>query len=284
MPKWANSLITEHGACKRITKDPIPGEAAWGGPVYEVLQVTEIVVDLQENKLPGMWQLLRQMQESWVTSSRQQGRLLRQHGYLQLAFAVGCRSAAKLDSSIAGRQNNILDSPSARCISQNQGHRSSVGVYVDDLLLLSEQAEQSALSEATRGVCGVQKKQVGSHLFIHQMQYVGDLNQRYTHAAIPAQLPESCQEPSEDIPTPETVQHAQKLIGEVHGSLVELGRTSHTPAQPCGCPPGYATESGEQILEYLFSLEAKLGYGPCVEAAAASENALPAERAMACTQ
>ena len=178
----------------------------------------------------------------------------------------------------------------------SQELKGSVGVYVDDLLLMAEESELQPLITAIRGVwrcsepsfaatpggftfCGVQIEQVGPDLFIHQMKYMGDLQQRYEHVPLTAQLPDFKHEPAEEIPTPERVQHAQKIIGELTWvacrTRLDIAYAVNRLSRYAVSNPDFARQCGEQILGYLFyTAQVKLRY----ESAPAFQEELPVPR------
>ena len=178
--------------------------------------------------------------------------------------------------------------------------KGTLGVYVDDLLLMTSQAELEPLIKALQSTwkcsapayatspggftfCGVQIEQVGEDLWVHQAKYLGDLMQRYQHVKPSVLLPEFRQEPEEEVPTPEGVQKAQRIIGELTWiacrTRVDIAFAVNRLSRLAVACPTYAVACGEQILGFLFhTLEVKLRYGKCRTAPAAFQDELPVPR------
>ena len=182
--------------------------------------------------------------------------------------------------------------------------KGTIGVYVDDLLVLAEKKELKHVLDAIRGIwkcsdpafatdpggftlCGVQVEQEGSDLFIHQKKYIGDLMQRYAHIKPTGQLPEFKQEPTEETPTPEKVQYAQKVIGELTWvgcrTTLDVAYVVNRLSRYAVGHPSFAAQCGEQILGYLFQTsEVRLRYGKCRPSEDMFENELPVPRTPLC--
>ena len=185
--------------------------------------------------------------------------------------------------------------------------RGCVGVYVDDLRLMTEEKEMGPLIRAIRAVwkcsdepshattpggftfCGVQIEQVGTDLWIHQMKYIGDLKQRYEHIRPTTQLPELKSEPAEEVPDPEAIQYAQRVIGELTWvacrTRLDIACSVNRLSRRAISYPRFAAECGEQILGYVFhTMEVKLRYGECKKAAATFEDEPPTHIFWKCGQ
>ena len=108
----------------------------------------------------------------------------------------------------------------------------TVGVYVDDMLVMAESKELDLAIQAIRKVwqcspttyadsgegltfCGVQIKQEGKVTWLFQEQYVSELASRYPHLKPSPFLPDLKNEPEDEIPIAEKVREAQKVIGEL---------------------------------------------------------------------
>ena len=176
----------------------------------------------------------------------------------------------------------------------------TLGVYVDDLLLMTSPSELEPLIKAIQATwkcsapacanslggftfCGVQIEQVGDDLWVHQTKYLQDLMQRYQDVKPTAFLPEFRNEPDDEVPTPERVQHAQRIIGELTWvacrTRVDISYAVNRLSRYAVGHPSYAVSCGEQILGFLFhTLEVKLRYGKCKAAPAAFEDELPIPR------
>ena len=171
---------------------------------------------------------------------------------------------------------------------------------MDDLLVLAEEKELKHVLDAIRGTwkcsdpafatnnggftfCGVQVEPEGSDLYIHQKKYIGDLMQRYPHIKPTGQLPKFNQEPAEETPTPEKVQDAQKVIGELTWvgcrTRLDVAYVVNRLSRYAVGHPSFAAQCGEQILGYLFQTsEVRLRYGKCRPSEETFENELPVPR------
>ena len=175
------------------------------------------------------------------------------------------------------------------CDSADGTLKGTVGVYVDDLLLMTSESELPGLIKAIRDTwrcsepsfattpggftfCGVQIEKVGHDLWIHQRKYIGDLKQRYPNIRPTTQLPEFRNEPPAEEPLPSRIQYAQKVIGELTWvacrTRLDLAYVVKRLSRYAVSNPDYASTCGEQILGYLA----------CREASAAFEDELPVPR------
>ena len=103
----------------------------------------------------------------------------------------------------------------------------TLGVYVDDLLFMTDPNELEASITAIRGIwecsateyadnekgfsfCGIQIAQEGDNLWIHQEKYIDELGKRHEHLEPSPYMPDFKVLPEGEAPTPDSVRRAQK--------------------------------------------------------------------------
>ena len=107
--------------------------------------------------------------------------------------------------------------------------------------------------------------------------------QRYQHIKATTCLPEFRQEPDEEQPTPDRVQCAQRIVGELTWvacrTRLDVAYAVNRLSRYTVGYPTFAVACGEQILGYLFhTAEVKLRYGKCKIMPAAFQDELPVSR------
>ena len=105
--------------------------------------------------------------------------------------------------------------------------RGTLGVYVDDLLIMVEHAKLNGAIQAVRSIwecsatafadsehglnfCGIQVIQRKDCLWIHQEKYIDELGSRYPHLKPSLYLPDFKAAPESENPSPGGVRAAQK--------------------------------------------------------------------------
>ena len=210
------------------------------------IQVDKALYGLQES--PHSWSLDRDQKMRCISWKGEDGNLRR---------LVQCMS----DVSIW------------KIVDETGSLQGTIGVYVDDMLVMAADRELELAIQAIRKVwecspttyansdegltsCGVQIKQEGKVTWLFQEQYVSELASRYPHLRPSPFLPDFKVEPEDEIPTAEKVREAQKVIGEltwisgrtrpdIAYAVSRISRyTMHSPE--------YACKSGEQVISYLL--------------------------------
>ena len=150
----------------------------------------------------------------------------------------------------------------------------TLGVYVDDLLVMSEKGHLDAALAALQSLwqtsnpeyisqkgglcfCGLKIEQVEDVIKIHQRTYLCELRDRYPELVPKAALPEFRGEPLDEQPCPEAIHAAQRIIGEltwVAGRTrpdiaFHVNRISRMTARY----PSQALGLGKQALQYLLA-------------------------------
>ncbi|CAE7463843.1 RE2, partial [Symbiodinium pilosum] len=150
----------------------------------------------------------------------------------------------------------------------------TLGVYVDDLLVMSEKGHLDAALAALQSLwqtskpeyisqkgglcfCGLQIEQVEDVIKIHQRTYLCELRDRYPELVPKAALPEFRGEPLDEQPCPEAIHAAQRIIGEltwVAGRTrpdiaFHVNRISRMTARY----PSQALGLGKHVLQYLLA-------------------------------
>ena len=150
----------------------------------------------------------------------------------------------------------------------------TLGVYVDDLLVMSEKGHLDAALAALQSLwqtskpeyisqkgglcfCGLQMEQVDDVIKIHQRTYLCELKDRYPELVAKAALPDFRGEPLDEQPCPEAIQAAQRIIGEltwVAGRTrpdiaFHVNRISRMTARY----PSQALSLGKQVMQYLLA-------------------------------
>ena len=179
----------------------------------------------------------------------------------------------------------------------------TLGVYVDDLLIMTEHEHLEPTLKAIRSIwrcsepeyaskpggfrfCGLQIEDRSGMIWIHQRDYLADLFSKYPHLKPSSVLPQFKEEPPAESPTASTVQYAQRIIGEltwVSGrSRLDISFSVNKLSRYTTKCPSFVVDCGEQIIRYLmFTVNYCLCYGPSLEVSEDFLAELPSVRSSA---